>query len=77
MRQHDSNRTRQVVQKVMQFAGGLFALVYIICGYFVIKLKWFMTNLDEYIAYSLGILLIVYGIYRGFRTYQNLKDLMD
>lgn len=77
MRQHDSNRSRQVVQTVMQIAGGLFALVYIMCGYFVIKLKWFMTNLDEYVAYSLGTLLIIYGIYRGYRTYHNLKDLLN
>lgn len=77
MRQHDSNRSRQVVQKVMQIAGGLFALVYIMCGYFVIKLKWFMTNLDEYVAYSLGTLLIIYGIYRGYRTYHNLRDLLN
>ncbi|MBA4849688.1 C4-dicarboxylate ABC transporter [Emticicia sp. BO119] len=56
---------------------GLFALVYIVLGYFVIKLKWLMVPLADNYAYGLGALLIVYGIYRAYRAYVSIRDTMN
>ena len=59
---------------VFQLSVGLFALVYMVLGYYVIKLKWLMVPLDNNIAWALGILLIVYGIFRAYRAYLHYKD---
>lgn len=59
---------------VFQLSVGLFALVYMVLGYYVIKLKWLMVPLDNNIAWALGILLIAYGIFRAYRAYLHYKD---
>ncbi len=76
MKQNSSDRNRQVMNRVMQLVGLGFALLYMTAGAFVIHYKWLMTNLNTAGAYSLGILLIAYGIFRGYRAYINLKDLI-
>ncbi len=47
---------------------------YILLGGYVIKEKWFLTTLDEKIAWVLGVVLILYGIYRAYRAFQIKKE---
>lgn len=55
---------------ILQFIIGL---SYLILGGFVIKKKWFLTTLDESIAWVLGVLLILYGLFRAYRALQIKK----
>ena len=55
---------------ILQFVIGL---GYVILGGYVIKMKWFLTTLDEKIAWILGILLILYGLFRVYRATQIKK----
>ncbi len=47
---------------------------YALLGGYVIKEKWFLTTLDEKIAWILGVVLILYGIYRIYRAFQISKE---
>ncbi len=50
-------------------------VAYIIMGGFVIKEKWFLTILEDNVAYVLGVSLILYGIFRVYRAYKlNQKE---
>ncbi|UTA66284.1 MULTISPECIES: hypothetical protein [Emticicia] len=76
-RRNSSDKQRQVFQRVLQLSMGLFALVYMVLGYFVIKLKWLMVPLSDTLAYAMGALLIAYGIFRAYRAYLSIKDTMN
>lgn len=47
---------------------------YTLLGGYVIKEKWFLTTLDEKIAWVLGVILILYGIYRIYRAVKISKE---
>jgi hypothetical protein len=47
---------------------------YTLLGGYVIKEKWFLTSLDEKIAWGLGVVLILYGFYRIYRAFQISKE---
>lgn len=52
-------------------------LCYVILGVFVIIYKFFVIYLEPNVAYGLGAILIVYGLfrtYRGFKKLQKSKD---
>lgn len=49
----------------------IMGLIYILIGASVIYRKWFITELNTLVSYSLGLLLILYGL---FRIYRILKD---
>lgn len=76
MRQNSSDRNRNIMNQVVQLVGLVFAMAYMLAGSFVIYYKWLMIPLSTVGAYSLGFLLIAYGIFRGYRAYTNLKDLI-
>ena len=46
---------------------------YIVMGVFVIIYKFFIITLDPNIAYMLGALMIVYGVFRIFRAIYKIK----
>jgi hypothetical protein len=46
-------------------------LLYVYIGYFIIKKQWFMADLDQRVSYSLGGLLIAYGLFRVYRIIRN------
>ena len=48
-------------------------IVYAVCGFYVIKLEWFLTKLDSEIAWILGIIVIAFGFFRVYRAIQILK----
>jgi hypothetical protein len=47
---------------------------YTLLGAYVIKEKWFLTSLDEKIAWVLGVILILYGLYRVYRAFKISKE---
>ncbi len=52
-------------------------LFYIVLGIVVIIYKFFFTILEPAIAYALGALLIVYGIFRIYRAISKIKKSKD
>ena len=50
----NTDKKPQLFQRILQLSMGLFALVYIALGYFVIKLKWLMIPLSDNLAYAMG-----------------------
>jgi hypothetical protein len=51
----------------------LIGIGYILLGIYVAKEKWFLTLLDSTIAYILGTILILYGLFRIYRAFQIQK----
>ncbi|CAA7390322.1 hypothetical protein CHRY9393_02626 [Chryseobacterium fistulae] len=49
-------------------------LFYIVLGIVVIIYKFFFTILEPAIAYPLGGVLIIYGIFRIFRAISKIKN---
>ncbi|WP_394352921.1 C4-dicarboxylate ABC transporter [Chryseobacterium cheonjiense] len=49
-------------------------LFYIVLGIVVILYKFFFTVLDPGVAYALGGLLILYGIFRIYRAISKIKN---
>ncbi|WP_297982562.1 C4-dicarboxylate ABC transporter [uncultured Chryseobacterium sp.] len=47
---------------------------YIVLGVVVIIYKFFIITLDPNLAYPLGALLIIYGIFRIFRAIYRIKN---
>jgi hypothetical protein len=51
----------------------LIGIGYILLGTYVAKEKWFLTLLDSTVAYILGAILILYGLFRIYRAFQIQK----
>jgi uncharacterized membrane protein HdeD (DUF308 family) len=49
-------------------------LFYIVLGVVVIIYKFFFTILEPGVAYAMGGLLILYGIFRIYRAVSRIKD---
>ncbi|MFP3594026.1 C4-dicarboxylate ABC transporter [Chryseobacterium glaciei] len=49
-------------------------LFYIVLGGVVIYYKFFFTTLEPAVAYAMGGLLILYGIFRIYRAVSKIKD---
>lgn len=49
-------------------------LFYIVLGVVVILYKFFFTVLEPGVAYVLGALLIIYGIFRIYRAVTKIKN---
>jgi len=49
-------------------------LFYIVLGVVVIIYKFFFTVLEPAIAYAMGVVLILYGIFRIYRAISRIKD---
>jgi len=52
-------------------------LFYIVLGVVVMLYKFFFTVLEPGIAYALGVLLILYGIFRIYRAVTRIKNSGD
>jgi hypothetical protein len=48
-------------------------ILYGAVGVFVILENWFFTELNPFAAKALGILMIVYGIFRIYRAVQAIR----
>lgn len=47
---------------------------YIVLGIFVFVRKWFLTDLEEPVAYSVGVLMVLYGIFRIIRAIYRINQ---
>ncbi|MEN4758815.1 DUF308 domain-containing protein [Chryseobacterium sp. C39-AII1] len=52
-------------------------LFYIVLGIVVIIYKFFFTILEPAVAYGLGALLILYGVFRIYRAISKIKNSGD
>ncbi|SEM19793.1 Short repeat of unknown function [Chryseobacterium taichungense] len=52
-------------------------LFYIVLGIVVILYKFFFTILEPGVAYALGALLILYGVFRIYRAISKIKNSGD
>lgn len=52
-------------------------LFYIVLGIVVIVYKFFFTILEPAVAYALGVVLIIYGIFRIYRALSKIKKSKD
>lgn len=52
---------------MVKWLSALIGVCYVVLGVFVIIYKYFVIELEQQVAYALGLLLIVYGIYRVYR----------
>lgn len=52
-------------------------LFYIVLGIVVIVYKFFFTILEPGVAYALGVLLMIYGIFRIYRAVSKIKKSRD
>lgn len=52
-------------------------ICYVVLGVFVIIYKFFGITLDEQIAYALGALLILYGLFRIGRAIYRIRQPKD
>lgn len=60
----------QVTPYVIAFTG----IAYIIMGGFVIKRQWLLVPLTELMSYAMGVLLMGYGAFRGWRAYKAFTN---
>jgi len=63
---HLPEMIRQVVNIIM-------GMLYSGMGIFVIWKEWFLTELDPIAAKALGILFIIYGIFRIYRAIKAIR----
>ena len=67
-----------ILEKAKYFLMILIGLAYVGFGIMVIIKKWFLTNIESNMAWALGILLILYGLFRVYRAINiNKKGLSD
>ena len=52
-------------------------LFYIVLGIVVMIYKFFFTILEPAIAYALGVVLIIYGVFRIYRAVSKIKRSKD
>ncbi|WP_175579919.1 DUF308 domain-containing protein [Chryseobacterium aureum] len=49
-------------------------LFYIVLGIVVIVYKFFFTILEPAVAYALGVVLVMYGVFRIYRAISRIKQ---
>ncbi|MFV0305926.1 MAG: C4-dicarboxylate ABC transporter [Moheibacter sp.] len=58
---------RQVINVIM-------GILYAFIGVFTIYRDWFLIDLSPYAAKALGILFIVYGLFRIYRAVKSIRS---
>ena len=68
----NNNQNKSSMNKGLRIGFGLFmVIVYVGMGYLFLK-DFFGIN-NQYISTPVGIVLIIYGIWRGFRMYKGIN----
>ena len=60
------------INGVMKYVGILMALIYVTAGIAVLIGPGERINISSQYSVLLGGLLIAYGLFRGYKTYQNI-----
>lgn len=61
------------VAMVRQYINIIMGILYAFIGGFIIVRNWFLMDLSPLAAKSLGILFIVYGIFRIYRAIKAIR----
>ena len=68
----NNKQNNSSMNKKLRIGFGLFMIiVYVGMGYLFIK-DFFMIN-NQFISIPVGIVLIIYGLWRGFRMYKGIN----
>lgn len=62
------------VGMVRQYINIIMGLLYGFIGGFVIYREWFFTDLNPVASKALGILFIIYGLFRIYRAIKAIRD---
>lgn len=62
-------RKPQGVAQFTVYLRALTAIGYIVMGIFVIIRQWLLVPLTTNVAYAMGALVIIYGLFRGWTAY--------
>lgn len=52
----------------------IFGILYFGIGVLILIKKWFLTELNENAALTLGIIFIVYGVFRIYRAVKEIRN---
>ena len=67
---HDADQYMTMFDVVMKYIGMLMAAIYVGVGIAVLRSSE-LFNIPQHFILPLGLALILYGIFRGYRTYQK------
>jgi hypothetical protein len=67
----DANQFTTTFEVVMKYLGVFMALVYVIAGVTILVRSRTLTNIPQPFVYPLGVALMSYGFFRGYRLYQK------
>jgi hypothetical protein len=68
---HDADQYVSMFDVVMKYAGILMSSIYVLAGIAVLSRSRELFNLPQQYVVPLGLALILYGVFRGFRLYQK------
>ncbi len=68
------NRVSRRINPYGKYFGTVMAIIYVGMGVFVIIRRRFLGYLNDDAWLLLGIILIGYGVYRGYRTFRTAKN---
>lgn len=71
MRSNKKQDPSKMFRVILHIAMGL---IYLIVGVLVIVRQWFLIELQPLAAWSMGILIIIYGAFRCYRGYIMYLD---
>lgn len=70
----DSTKRRDPFKHLKTGLHAAMGLMYIIVGFMIISYQWFLIDLEPLAAWPLGILIILYGAFRGYRAYAIYQE---
>lgn len=65
-----SNKRQSPFKFLKVFLHIFMSIIYVAAGVLTINYKWFLVELKPIVAILFGVLLIIYGLFRGYRGYQ-------
>jgi len=68
---HDADQYVTMFDVVMKYVGLLMASIYVLAGIAVLSRSRELFNIPQQYIVPLGIALMSYGIFRGFKLYQK------
>lgn len=74
MLQDNEDKRRKRINKIYYVFGVFMVLFYVGMAYVMIFSPIFVKSISAPIRYGMGILFLVYGIFRGYRQVRDMKN---
>ena len=74
MQQEEKDRRRKRMSTVYYIFGIFMVLFYVVMAYVMIFSPIFVKSISDQIRYSMGVLFLLYGIFRGYRQVKDMKS---